>query len=221
MNNRTLTGSFALLLSFLFGTSHPVLPQEPRPHVRPRIEIITSVGAGRVFRFEDRGYGSHLNTGAGVEVSIWRGLRGGAEVNKTFGLMPSPTLCGAISSGPGQSALPCVGSAREGVASATAASLTAAYFFGARRAQPYIVGGISMLRTTEFQSTAIVRPDHVEFQEHSSTDTGFGPTIGIGLRASVTRRLSVRSELRLSDGTAMSGANLSILRISAGIGYGW
>lgn len=150
---------------------------------------------------------------------VWRGLRVGAEVNRTFGLSPTPVKCGAIYPAPGQPAYPCTGSARAGVGEATAASFTAAYFFGARRVQTYILGGIGILRTREYTATSIIRTNYVEFQEDSNSDTGAGVTLGLGLRAAVTRRLSVRPELRFSDGTALSSANFSQLRLSLGLGY--
>jgi len=223
MQDRMRFATFPMFLLFVFLAAHTAFPEEQEPEwlARPKLEVIAGVGLGHVFRFEDRGYGSHLNSGAGVEVSIWRGLRAGAELNRTFGLAPSPVKCGGISAGPGLPDLPCIGYAREGVGSATAASFTAGYFFGVRRIQPYVSGGISVMRTKEFTSMAIVRRDFVELQEQSSKSTGVGPTIGIGLRASVTRRLSIRPELRLYDATALSSANLSKLRLSVGIGYAW
>jgi hypothetical protein len=75
--------------------------------------------------------------------------------------------------------------------------------------------------TKEFNSMAIARGDVVELRELTSESTGVGPNFGIGLRASLTRRLSIRPEMRLYDATALSPANLSQLRLSVGIGYAW
>jgi len=194
---------------------------KPAWNPRPKIEIFGSVAAGHVFRFEDRGFGTQLNAGIGVEAAIWRGLRAGAEINRMFGLEPGPAPCDGVYPAAGQPAFPCVGSARTGVGAATAASFTAAYAFGTERLQPYVLGGMSILRTQEFGATYIVRTDHVEIQENSVTDTGIGLTLGAGLRACVTRRLSIRPEFRLSDGAALSANNLSQYRFSVGIGYGW
>ena len=194
---------------------------KPAWTARPKVEIFGSVAVAHIFRAGDRGLGTKANAGAGVEVPIWRGLRAGAEVNRTCGLAPTPVKCGSIYPGPGQPAYPCTGSAREGVGAAMAASFTAAWFFGGGRSQPYVFGGLSILRTQQFTSVSIVRTDHVEFQEISSRDTGAGLTFGIGLRAPLTRRLSIRPEFRFSDGTAMSRANLSQVRFSVGLGYGW
>jgi|WetSurSiteA1Bulk_404760.scaffolds.fasta_scaffold02902_4 opacity protein-like surface antigen len=186
----------------------------------PKFEIIASVAMAHVFRFEDQGFGNHFNFGAGIEVPVWRKLRIGAEINRTFGLSPRIAKCGAILSAPDQP-LPCVGTARQGVSSATAGSLTAAYFFCTGRTQPYIVGGLSILSATEFGATSVVHQDYVEFIEGKSHSTGIGPTLGAGLRVSINRHFSVRPEIRFSDGTALSSLNLSQWRISAGAAYAW
>ena len=186
----------------------------------PKFEVIASVAMGHVFRFEDQGFGNHFNFGAGIEVPVWRNLRIGAEINRTFGFSPSIAKCGAILSAPDKP-LPCVGTARHGVSSATAGSLTAAYFVGAGRTQPYLVGGLSILSATEFGVTSIVHQDYVELIEGKSHSTGIGPTLGAGLRISINRHFSVRPEIRFSDGTALSSLNLSQWRISAGAAYTW
>ncbi len=187
---------------------------------RPKFEIVTSIAMGHVFRFNDQGFGNHVNFGVGVELPVWRKLRVGAEINRTFGLSPSPVECGAILAGPGQP-LPCVGTARQGVNSATTGSFTASYFFGEGRIQPYILGGISILSAKEYRASSIVHQDFVELSERELSSTGIGPTFGAGLRASINRHFSVRPEVRFSDGTALSDLNLSQWRISLGVAYGW
>ena len=223
MNIREILGFSALLLFPSLAAGQSSWPPDPPPVwlARPRVETFASIALGHVFRFDDRSFGNHANAGAGVEATVWRGLRAGAELNRTFGLSASPVKCGAISTGPGQTPLPCTGSAREGVGSATAASFTASYFFGTRRLQPYVLGGLSILHAKVYSASSIVRGDHVEFQEHSTTDTGIGMTFGFGLRACVTRRLSIRPEFRFSDGSALSSANLSQMRLSLSLAYGW
>jgi opacity protein-like surface antigen len=223
MNARMLLGFGALFVSPALFARQPAQQRESKLvwNSQPKVEIMGSVGVGHVFRFLDRGFGTQFNAGVGLEVTIWRGLRAGAEINRMFGLDPSPAECGSISPGPGQPPFPCTGSARVGVGAATAASFTAAYHFGNGRTQPYVLGGMSILRTQEYTATYMVHTDHVEIRENSSTDTGVGMTFGAGLRTSVTRRLSIRPEFRYSDGTALSASNLSQFRFSVGIGYGW
>jgi opacity protein-like surface antigen len=187
---------------------------------RPHFEIVASVAVGHVFRFEDQGFGNHFNFGVGAEVPVWRKLRIGGEINKTFGFSPSSVKCGSILISPDQP-YPCVGAARQGVRSATAGSITASYFFGEGRIQPYLLGGISIIRASEYQATSIVHQDFVEFRENELRSTGIGPAFGAGLRASLNRHLSIRPEIRFSDGTAISSLNLSQWRISLGAAYAW
>jgi hypothetical protein len=223
MNVKMLLGFGALTVSRALFASQSGQHEEAAwaRNSRPRVEIIGSVAVGHVFRFEDRGFGTHFNAGAGVEVAVWRGLRAGAEVNRTFGLDPQPAQCRGIYPAPGQPAFACTGSALVGVSDAMAASFTAAYYFGNRRMQPYVVGGVSVLRAREYTATYVVHTDGVEIRENSSSGTGVGMTFGAGLRATLTRRLSIRPEFRFYDGTALSAVNLSQFRLSVGVAYGW
>jgi opacity protein-like surface antigen len=193
---------------------------EPSADVKPKSEIIAGVALAHVFRFEDQGFGNHFNFGIGMDMPLWRKLRIGAEINRTFGFSPSPVKCGSILFSPGYP-MPCTGSAREGVTSATAGSITAAWFFGKGRIQPYLLGGLSILNASEYRSASIVHVDHVEFTESEIHSTGIGPTLGAGLRASINRHFSIRPEIRFSDGTAYSRLNLSQWRLSIGAAYSW
>jgi hypothetical protein len=120
---------------------------------RPKLEIIASIAMSHIFRFDDRGFGNQANFGVGVEVPLWRKLRVGAEINRTFGHSPSTVKCGGIMDDQGQP-LPCVGTARQGVSEATAASFAASYFFGEKRIQPYLLGGLSILWASEYWYSA-------------------------------------------------------------------
>ncbi len=223
MNGKIIIGFAVLVVSPALIASQSSVPQEPRSDwiSQPKVELIASVAVGHVFRFDDRGYGTKPNLGIGIELPVRRGLRVGAEINRTFGLSPGAAECGSIYPAPDQPAYPCTGSAREGVDAATAASFTAGYYFGNARIQPYLLGGVGFLRTRQYSATYVVRTDHVELQENSASDTGAGITLGIGLRIAVARRLSVRPEFRFYDGTALSRVNMSKIRFSAGLGYSW
>jgi len=222
MRKRLLTALILTLLTppFAAAQSGQIRTGDPAWTARPKFEVIASAAMAHVFRFEDQGFGNHFNFGVGVELPVWQKLRLGAEVNKTFGLSPTPAKCGAILSGTGQP-LPCVGTARQGVSSATAGSLAAAYYFGEGQLQIYLVGGLSFLSAKEYATTSIVHNDFVEFREFSDSNTGIGPTLGAGLRACFSPRLSIRPEIRFSDGTSLSSINLSQWRISVGVAYGW
>jgi opacity protein-like surface antigen len=187
---------------------------------RPGFEVVASVAMGHVFRFEGKGFGNHTNFGVGIEAPVWHKLRIGAEINRTFGFEPTTAKCRSISFTPDQP-IPCTGIAREGVSSATAGSITASYFFGEGRVQPYLVGGLSILGAKEFRSTSIIHPGVVEFRENEISSTGIGPTFGAGLRISANRHISIRPEVRFADGTSRSALNLSQWRFSMGAAYGW
>jgi opacity protein-like surface antigen len=213
-------GVALLLPSLAAAQSAESKNKEPSWNARPRFEIVISVAMSHIFRFEDEGFGNHRNFGIGIDVPIWHKLRIGADINRTFGFEPTPANCGSILFNQDQP-MPCTGFAREGVSSATAGSITASYFFGEGRVQPYLVGGLSILNAKEFRSTSIVHPEVVEFGETETSSTGIGPTFGAGLRISVNRHISIRPEARFADGTARSTLNLSQWRISIGAAYGW
>jgi opacity protein-like surface antigen len=222
MKSGKISAFFALFLFpslAISQTTHPV-EEKPTQPIQPKVEVIASIAIGHPLRFDDRGFGNHPNLGLGVEIPIWRGLRAGGEVNRSFGLTPESVACGSIYSSPGQP-MPCIGSAQYGVSAMTAASFTGAYFFGSGRVQPYVLGGISVLWTETYSSISTVRNNVVEFSERVGSDTGIGPAFGAGLRAAITRRLTIRPEIRFSDGTDLSAANLSQWRFSMGIGYAW
>jgi hypothetical protein len=222
MNMQRLVILSAALLFPVFAAAQSEQSRDRKPSwtARPKLEIVASIAVGHVFRFDHRGFGNHLNLGMGVEVPVWRKLRIGAEVNRMFGLTPTPAKCGGIFITPDQP-MPCIGVAREGVSSTTAGSITSAYFFGEGRVQPYLVGGLSILNAKEYRSTSTVRQNIVYFSENEVKSTGIGPTFGAGLRASINRHLSIRPEIRFSDGTARSTLNLSQWRISIGAAYAW
>ncbi|MBP1624045.1 MAG: hypothetical protein H6Q07_2065 [Acidobacteria bacterium] len=209
-----------LLPAFAAAQASSTEKQEPSWNARPRFEITSSVSATRVFRVLGSNFGTHPNFGVGMEVAVWKKLRIGAEINHTFDISPSPARCGSILNSSGQP-LPCIGTARTGVSSITAGSFTGAYYFGEGRIQPYLVGGLSLLSAKEYRSVSSVLPDAVELKEYELSSTGWGLTVGAGLRASVSRHISIRPEIRFSDGTALSRLNLSQSRMSVGVAYGW
>jgi opacity protein-like surface antigen len=220
--NKIMRAEFiAALLLPIYAATQSALAQglEPARTVRP-LEIIASAAAAHVFRFDDQGFRNHLNFGVGVEAPVWRKLRLGAEINRTFGFSPGTVKCGAIGSAPNQP-LPCAGSAREGVAAATAGSITATYLVGEERVQPYVLGGIGIVNAKMYTSSAIVRQNVVEFREIEATSTGIGPALGGGVRVSISRHIAIRPEIRFLNGIALSSLNLSQWRISIGAAYGW
>src|SRR5512136_242835 len=98
MKFRKYSPFFALFLipSLAAGQTSDPGNEKPTETIRPRVEITASIAVGHPLRFEDRGYGNHPNIGLGVEIPIWRGLRAGAEINRSFGLTPDLVKCGSI-----------------------------------------------------------------------------------------------------------------------------
>jgi opacity protein-like surface antigen len=212
--------SIASLLPNLAAAQESTADRKRTWNARPKIEIIASVAMTHVFRFPNHSFGNHPNFGVAVELPVWGKLRIGAEFNQSFGLTTAPVKCGSILLAPGQP-LPCTGAAREGVSSQRAGSITAAYFFGEGRVQPYLVGGISFLSSKEARSSSVIRQNVLELSDYQLSGTGTGMTAGAGFRASAGRHFSIRPEIRFSDGTARSSLNLSQWRLSLGVAYGW
>ncbi len=220
MNRAKCVMFIALLLLPAFAAAQDQATPERGWNPKPRLEVTTSIAMGYVFRYDDEGFGKHPNLGIGIEMPVWRKLRIGGEINRTFGFSLTPLKPDAILFAPGQP-MPYVGTARSGVSSATAGSITASYFFGDGRVQPYLLGGIGILSATEHRTISKIQKDYVAVSEFEVSSTGIGPAMGVGLRASVNRHFSIRPEIRFCDGTARSGLNLSQWRLSLGVAYGW
>jgi opacity protein-like surface antigen len=190
------------------GRAQPALP--------PAIgfELFGSIAGGTLFRVEDQRLGDGLNLGAGIAAVHRSGLGVELEWNRTLGLTANPAPCGLVG-------ISCEGAAREGVTSATIVSVNALYHFGRSRFRPYVTGGAGVLRSAGFSSILHVREDRAVFQEERWTDTGLALNAGFGVKIRLGRSLWLRPELRVYDASLRSRANLSLLRISAGIGYHW
>jgi opacity protein-like surface antigen len=184
--------------------------------VAPRVEVSGSVAAAHVFRIEDESFGTALNAGMSFEWRALPSLGVGAEVNRVTGLEPDAIDCNAV---PGVS---CTGTGREGVLSATLMSVTAAWHFGAsRRAQPYLIGGMNVVWSRTLSSVTFGSGSVRTISEIEQHDRGMGITAGVGVRVPVGDRVIIRPEWRIYDGSLMGRANLSIMRTSVAIGYGW
>ncbi len=179
-----------------------------------RFEVFGNVANSYPFRFDDRGFGNHRNLGAGIGLHHRSGLGIQVEVSRTFGLTPTPVACGIVG-------IPCVGSAREGLSGMTTLSADAVYEFGQGRTRPYVIGGVGGLWSNGVSSMLTVGPDRAVFEEQKWRDTGTAFDAGVGLRIRCGRSLSIRPELRFYDATALSRANLSMVRASVGVAYHW
>jgi opacity protein-like surface antigen len=180
------------------------------------LEFRASLGASRVSRFEDRSFGTALSPGAGIELRIRPNFGIAADVHQVSGLTPEVARCGAP---PG---VTCVGTARDGITSATVASVTAAYYFGRDPAvQPFVIGGFGVVRSRGVSSLTMAGPTSWTQSETETHDTGSGVTAGAGLSIRTGDRMVIRPEWRIYDGSVMGRENLTVMRTSVAVGYRW
>jgi hypothetical protein len=117
--------------------------------------------------------------------------------------------------------VPCLGTGREGVRSATIASANVSYFFSDSSIQPYLTGGIGALWSNEVFTNVQRTPTQVVLTEQDRADTGLAENIGAGVLIPITRAISLRPEFRVYLSILQSRANLTFYRASIGAGYHW
>jgi hypothetical protein len=96
----------------------------------------------------------------------------------------------------------------------------ALYHFGRSRTQFYVVGGIGSLKAdyigvNPYTRTILNDPNYAE----KVNGTKMALNLGVGVKARITSRLSVRPELRMFDTTIGKGYNWTSLRLSLALGY--
>jgi hypothetical protein len=168
----------------------------------------------RPFRIEDRAFGNNLNVGGSAGLRFGSRLGAEVEFNETFGLEPRPAVCGVA-------VPPCVGGARQGLLSARIASANLLYYFGRSRTQFYVTGGAGALWSTEVTPMTVVRQTTATMSELRYDSAGFAWNVGAGVRMPLARGFLLRPEFRFYEASALSRANLSLIRLSMGLGYTW
>jgi hypothetical protein len=93
-----------------------------------------------------------------------------------------------------------------------------AYHFQAphRAVQPYVLGGMGILRTNYTTSTYVNSGSATE-----SAVVGWGLNVGTGLRVFLTPAVSLRPEVTYINALWSSRENLSETRVSIAAGYHW
>jgi opacity protein-like surface antigen len=177
-------------------------------------EVFVAVANGHLFRVGDNPVGSGPNLGTGIGLRHRSGLGVDVEVNRTLGLSAKPAACGVVN-------IPCEGSAREGVTGVTIFSVNVRYEFTRARVRPYVTGGVGAIRSKGFSAALSISEQRAVFSEQQWQDTGFAGNFGGGVRIGLSRRLSLRPELRVYNGVALSRANLSMFRPSVVLAYSW
>ena len=102
------------------------------------------------------------------------------------------------------------------------------YHFGDSRIQPYVMGGIGILKADYTRHGYSERYDggpdgeyHEEYWTNRVKASKMAINLGVGTKAAITDNLSIRPELNLIDTTPGSGYNWGYLSLSLGVGYHW
>jgi opacity protein-like surface antigen len=199
-----IAGLIALLTSVAAAAQSP--PWTP--------EVSFGAGTGYVFRYNDEGYGNHWNLGGGAALVHRSGFAIEFEADRTFGLEPKPVPC-AIAG------VTCVGEGRDGPLSATVTSVGIQYRLKGERVRPYFTAALGVLWTTSVSSITRVAGSVATISEFESSDHGFGPDLGAGVRIALTKRLAISPEVRWLDAPWMSGQNLAVTRFTIRSSYAW
>jgi opacity protein-like surface antigen len=177
-------------------------------------EVSIAAGTGYVFRYNDEGYGNHWNAGGGAALVHRSGFAIEFEADRTWGLDPRPTPCGVVG-------VTCIGAGRDGPTSATVTSIGMQYRLKGERIQPYFTAALGVLWTTSLSSITRVTGSVATITESESSDHGFGPDLGAGVRIAVTKNLAISPEIRWLDAPWLSRQNLAVTRLTIRSSYGW
>jgi hypothetical protein len=198
------------LVAVLAIAALPSVAEAQSPAWTPEVSV--SVGLGHVFRWEDQTYGDRFNAGGGAAVAHASGWAIEWHADRTFGLDPNPAPCGHVN-------VTCVGSARYGPTSMAVMSINVRYQFDGRRIRPYLVGGLGAMWSRSLHSTTWVRGSVATITESASSDRGFGPDLGAGLRIPIAPSWSMHTEVRWLEAPWLSRQNLAVTRLLAGATY--
>jgi len=175
-------------------------------------EVSLSAGLGHVFRWEDETYGDRIAAGGGVAIAHRSGWAFEWHADRTFGLEAREAPCGLVN-------VMCVGVAHYGPTKMTVMSINVRRYFGDGRVQPYLTGGLGVMWSRSLHSVTQVLSRVATNTEFASSDRGFGPDLGAGLRFRVARSWSAEAEVRWLDAPWLSRQNLAVTRLLAGATY--
>lgn len=105
---------------------------------------------------------------------------------------------------------------------ATAVVGSVLYHFSDSSVQPYVTGGLGVLKTDYRQviKGGAVVGSNEDYSSQVRADKML-LNVGAGMKVRVARGLAVRPEIRLYDTTIGTGYNFSSVRLSVGVGYYW
>jgi hypothetical protein len=192
-DTRSVLAFSVLLVAMSQGMVGAQSPQRER-----HVEVFVSAGAHGFSRFDDRGFGRHSDVGAGAALLVHPHFALQVEADHVYGLDSAP----------------CTGNELCGATAVTASGLV---ILSTSRVQPYLMGGLLMLRSErdEFQDPASATV------ARRTSDTGFGPLVGAGVKVFITRGFYVQPSVWAATAVLMSRMNLSTSRASLAAGYRW
>jgi len=175
-------------------------------------EISVSGGLGHVFRWEDQTYGDKPDVGGAVTVVYRSKFAIDLAFDRVIGLEPRLVPCGLVN-------VECVGIAHYGPYSAAVTSLAFQYRFAGTRVRPYLLGGLGVLWSKSLHSLTQVQGPIAIVSESASSDRGFGPDLGAGVRITFGRHFAVSPEIRWLDAPWLSRENLAVTRLVVRVSY--
>jgi len=175
-------------------------------------EVFGTVGWGRFWHGDDS-LGSGIELGVGAGFRPFQGKLRGLGFEVRVNQLHHDVQTSATHSTDGK-ALALLGNAL--------------YHFGTSKIQPYVMGGIGILKAdytrTGYSDWYDGGPDgehHEEYWTERVNASKMAINLGVGLKAAIRPNLSIRPELTLIDTTPGSGYNWGSLRVSLGVGYHW
>src|SRR5262245_51142170 len=178
-----------------------------------RGDLYVSLASAQIFRAEDRSFGNGPAVGFGVRWPLTRRIGLEFDVNRPLGLHADAARCGMVAG--------CIGTAREGLLEATLATANVYVRFPHGRFEPFVIGGAGGLWTTAVNSLTVVRDGVGVMSEFETRDAGLAIGGGAGVDVALTRRLSLRPEVRIYDSSTMSRTNLTVVRSFVDVGWRW
>jgi len=206
MNGRAYAISLGWTL--MVALSPPSVAHAQPASAEGRFRIGGTVGMSKLFRIEDRSFGTTLNLGGEAGVRIFP--RGWVvfEVNRFVGLEPERAPCGLV--GP-----TCTGDGRIGYESATSGSMNLSYHFGVERVHLTVSGGLGFIRADGFDTVTFADGSQVERAE---SDRGWGPTAAVGVVVPLARGWSIDPVVRIYGADS---PNLTAIRAAVALTRTW
>jgi hypothetical protein len=173
-----------------------------------RLRVSGTVGVSKLFRIEDRSFGTTMNVGGEAGVRIFPRGWMVFEANRFVGLDTEPAPCGLVG-------VVCNEGGRTGYESASMGSMNLTYHLGAGRTQLALSGGIGFIRATGVETTTFADGSQVE---RDVSDHGWGPTAAIGLVVPLARGWSIDPVVRIYGA---DGPNLTAIRAAVAVTRAW